>query len=253
MIAMMVGINVSPLLLAARVPEFMRVPLMVHVAAGLLGIVAGFVALYAVKGATVHRTSGRVFVYAMVTMGLLASVVAASEPKLGSVIGGLFSAYLVITALTTVRPPTDLTRRVERSGMLLAFAVGLSDLALGCWAFATPKGTLDGVPAAVILTIGMIALFAGVGDLRMIRAGGIRGPRRLARHLWRMCFSLFIAAGSFFLGQAKFFPKPIRIFPVLVIPPLLSLVAMGYWLWRIRVRRKFRGLVVAVSPDVKAA
>jgi hypothetical protein len=31
--------------------------------------------------------------------------------------------------------------------------------------------------------------------------------------LWRMSFALLIAAFSFFLGQAKVIPKPIRIIP----------------------------------------
>ena len=64
---------------------------------------------------------------------------------------------------------------------------------------------------------------------------------------------LAIAAFSFFLGQAKVFPKPMRIYPLLAIPPLVVLVTLFYWLWRIRVRRKLRGLVVASSPDMKAA
>ena len=57
----------------------------------------------------------------------------------------------------------------------------------------------------------------------------------LRRHLWRMCFALFIAALSFFIGQARVFPKPVRIFPLLALPVLAVLVTMLYWLWRVRV------------------
>ncbi|HWF84419.1 MAG TPA: hypothetical protein VG222_06220 [Vicinamibacterales bacterium] len=59
-----------------------------------------------------------------------------------------------------------------------------------------------------------ITTMAAAGDVRVMRSGALRGGRRLARHLWRMCFALFIAAGSFF-------------------------VAMFYWLWRVRARRPF--------------
>ena len=45
--------------------------------------------------------------------------------------------------------------------------------------------------------------------------------------------ALLIAAFSFFLGQAKVIPKPIRIYPVLIVPPLIVLVVMLYWLWRV--------------------
>jgi len=46
------------------------------------------------------------------------------------------------------------------------------------------------------------------------------------------------------LGQAKVIPKPIRIFPLLMVPPLIVLAVMFYWLWRIRARRVLRGLVL---------
>ena len=53
-----------------------------------------------------------------------------------------------------------------------------------------------------------------------------------------MCFALFIATGSFFLGQAKVIPQPLRIFPVLTVLALLPLVFMLYWLVRVRKRHR---------------
>src|SRR5262249_40598328 len=49
------------------------------------------------------------------------------------------------------------------------------------------------------------------------------------RHLWRMSFAMFIATGSFFLGQAKLLPRPYRIMPLLAVPPLLPLALLAYW------------------------
>ena len=43
-----------------------------------------------------------------------------------------------------------------------------------------------------------LLILAAAGDVRILRFGMPRGGPRLARHLWRMCFALFIAAGSFF-------------------------------------------------------
>ena len=59
-----------------------------------------------------------------------------------------------------------------------------------------------------------------------------------------MCYALFIASGSFFLGQAQVFPKPYRIFPLLAIPAFAPIVIMLYWIWRVRLRRSLRGLVL---------
>ena len=96
---------------------------------------------------------------------------------------------------------------------------------------------------------GVIGLLGSAGDVRMMRSGVLRGSSRLARHLWRMCFALFIASLSFFIGQAKVIPKPIRMFPLLALPVLTVLVTMFYWLWRIRVKRSLRGIVAVGSPE----
>ena len=39
-----------------------------HVAAGIIAVVAGFVALYVLKGGRLHRKSGMIFVSAMLVM-----------------------------------------------------------------------------------------------------------------------------------------------------------------------------------------
>ncbi len=78
------------------------------------------------------------------------------------------------------------------------------------------------------------------------------GPSRLVRHPWRMSFALFIASMSFFLGQADEFPEALRIPALLAVPALAPLVIMLYWLWRVRIRRSLRRIVLgraAVQVD----
>src|SRR5262249_19573539 len=145
------------------------------------------------------------------------------------------TAYLVVTALTTVRPPVRGARSLSVGGLLVALAVGLFTLTLGSAAVAG-GGQWRGMPAFPFFMFAVIALSGAVGDLRLLRAPILRGAPRLRRHLWRMSMALFIAAMSFFLGQAKVIPKPIRIYPLLIVPPLAVLVTMLYWLWRIRGR-----------------
>ena len=53
-----------------------------------------------------------------------------------------------------------------------------------------------------------------------------------------MGFAMWIATASFFLGQAKFFPEPIRKSGLLAIPVLLVLVVMLYWLLRVLLKRR---------------
>ena len=216
--------------------------LLVHFSAGLLGLVSGFFALLVAKGSTLHRRSGMVFVYAMITMGVLASGIALYERKWSMVFGGPFTAYLVFTGMATVRPIIPAPRGLSVGLMLLAAAMGVMDIGGGLRAASSPRGTLDGVPAGMYFFLGLILLLAAFGDWRVIRHGALTGSRRLARHLWRMCFGLFIASGSFFFGQMRFLPKPLQIFALVAIPALAPLVLLLYWMWRVRFRQSLRGM-----------
>ena len=222
----------------------------VHILAGSVGIIAGFVALYSAKGAPLHRKAGIVFVYVMLATALVGMAIATVRgvaPAI-NIPAGTLTAYLVITSLATVRPPFEGSRQVAFAAMLVALAVGISSLTFGFEALAN-GGTRKGMPAFPFFMFGVIGLLGSAGDIRVMRFGVLRGPSRLARHLWRMCFALFIAALSFFIGQAKVIPKPIRIFPLLALPVLAVLVTMFYWLWRIRVKRSLRGIVAVGAPE----
>jgi uncharacterized membrane protein len=217
----------------------------VHILAGSLALVFGYVALYAAKGATLHRKSGMLFVYAMLTMCVFGTLIAAVRGVAPAVNipAGVLTAYLVITSLLTVRPLAAAPRGLHSGLMLVALAVGLTSLTFAFEALISPDGKRQGMPAFPFVMFGVVGTLAAVLDLRMMRSGGLAGASRLTRHLWRMSFALFIAALSFFIGQAKVIPKPIRILPLLALPVLAVLVTMFYWLWRVRIRRSFRRIV----------
>lgn len=232
--------------------------LAVHVVTGAIALLAGYVALYTTKGARVHRTSGMVFVYTMIIMALVGGTIALVRSKApeGNVPVALLTVYLVSTALTTVRPRGDGSRRMDIGFMALGSAITLTLFAFGVIAIASPNGLLNGFPAAPFLIFGSIALLATVGDVRLIRAGGvqtIRGAPRLARHLWRMSTALLVAALSASVQFGKLIPKEYRFPGMLAVPLLAIVVTMVYWLWRVRVRRKLRGIVVAAPEAAQPA
>jgi hypothetical protein len=115
----------------------------------------------------------------------------------------------------------------------------LTTIAAGLAAIASSGGTLFGYPPVPFFLFGVLGLSGSAGDLRMLRSGSLRGAPRLARHLWRMCMALFIAAASFFSIRARvaaIFPASFATPAARALPVLLVLVAMFYWLWRIRSR-----------------
>jgi hypothetical protein len=205
----------------------------IHIAAGGLALVLGAVALLVKKGGTIHRRSGLLFVCAMLVMATTAAI-------LGNALGGLMTVYFVGTALTTVRPPSPWMRHINVAALGVAVGLALVDIMSGVVAFNSRRGFLNGVPFPMFFFLATVLLLSAAGDLRIMRSGMPRGGRRLARHLWRMCFALFIAAGSFFSIRervAKILPEPFTTGPMRALPILLLFGAMFYWLWRVRGRR----------------
>src|SRR5438874_2466289 len=221
--------------------------LSIHIAAGGLAIVLGAVALLVKKGGTIHRRSGLLFVYSMLVLGVTAALLGfRKSPTDGNVFGGLMTVYFVGTALTTFRPVSSWTRRSNVAALIVAVGLALVDIAGGVKAFNSPRGLLNGVPFMMLFFIAGVMILAATGDVRIMRFGVPRGGPRLARHLWRMCFALFIAAGSFFSIRArvaKIFPEPFTTAPMRALPILLLFGAMFYWLWRVRGRRTLPVLV----------
>jgi len=221
--------------------------LSIHVAAGALAIVLGAVALSAKKGGTIHRRSGLLFVYAMLVMGFSASILGfRKSPTDPNVFTGFMTAYFVGTALTTVRPVSPWTRRINAAALIIPVGLALGTILRGVEAFNSPRGFLNGVPFQMHFFLATVLILAAIGDVRILRVGMPRGGPRLARHLWRMCFALFIAAGSFFSVRervAKILPEPFTTGPMRALPILLLFGAMFYWLWRVRSRRTLPVLV----------
>jgi uncharacterized membrane protein len=224
---------------------FLWLGLVSHFGSALIALVAGTIALLVAKGGKLHKKSGMVFTIAMGAAGALAVPIAAYEGNIGSVVAGILVIYFVYTAMTAVKPMPGSGGIVDVALMTFAFAIAAVSYWYGLVAWSRPGHVLNGVPAAMRLFLATICLLAAIGDLRTIREGGLRGPRRLARHLWRMCFALFIATGSFFIGQMKVIPAPIRIVPLLIVLGVAPLFFLLYWMWRVRLRRRLTGLIIA--------
>ena len=212
----------------------------IHIAAGLLALVAGAIALYASKGSPLHRRSGMVFGVAMLTMTSSATLMAAFlYPNRVNVVAGLLTFYLVSTGWLAVRRDVAASRHLLTGLMLLALGAGAFAFRLAFAAAGSDNGMIDTVPAAPLFMFGTIAALCVVGDLRALFADTLLGKRRLVRHLWRMSYAMLIATLSFFLGQPKVFPEPLRhAVGLRLIPVALVLGVMLYWLARMRFSRR---------------
>jgi hypothetical protein len=183
----------------------------------------------------------------MAVFGLAIAIAKGIAPAI-NIPAALMTSTLIITALTTVRPLGAMSRWIDLAAMLVSLGVGVAMLTWGFEAIAN-GGRRNGMPAFPFFMFGVVGMLAGIGDLRVMRSGPLKGAHRLARHLWRMCFALFLAALSFSVQFIKMLPAQYR-FPALIALPMLAvLVAMFYWLWRVRIRRSLRGVVIGSTPE----
>ena len=201
-----------------------------HIMAGLLALVAGAGALAAPKGSPFHRSSGRVFAAAMVVLTLSALPAAISRGQALNIVAASLTFYLVVTSLLTVRRPAN-ARPFDVSLMAIVMAIGIAGITFGVFWATTRVGTV------FYVIFGGVALLGAYGDWRMLTRG-IEGRARIARHLWRMSLAMWIATMSFFIGQARVIPEPVRKPLLLAIPVIAVGAAMFYWLWRVLAARK---------------
>jgi hypothetical protein len=212
-----------------------------HISMGMLALVSGAAAMSLRKGTRPHWLSGNVFFVSMLIMAGTGTFISIFiTPVMGNVMGGSLAFYLTATAWLTVwRAPRE-TGRLEIAAALLGLATASAGIAFGIRAANSPAQRLDGSSPVFYFVFASVALLATLLDVRMLARGGFAGRARTTRHLCRMCLAMFIATGSFFLGQAKLFPPAVRESGVLTVPVLLVVGAFLYFLVRVRVAPSIR-------------
>ena len=133
----------------------------VHIVAGSTALLSGFIALYARKGAKLHRQSGLVFFYAtLILCGSAAMLATVLKPNDANVLQAALTFYLVTTALLAVRRPAAGFHWIEVGAMLLALTVGVAHVRFGFEALYSAGRTQYGYPPALYFIFGPLALRA---------------------------------------------------------------------------------------------
>jgi hypothetical protein len=192
------------------------------------------------KGSHRHRMAGNIFFISMLTM-------ASTAAYLGNLFGGASALYLVTTGWLTARRREGETTIFDWGALLFGLAVGVPIVTDGLRIASGLIPAKPGVPVGMILFLGSVVLLAAAGDVRMLVRGGVFGRQRVARHLWRMCFGLFIATGSF-LAQRR-----VMAFlggPKIMLLAALPLLSMIFWLIRVRFTNAYKRKSVSGSGDV---
>ena len=216
-----------------------------HIGGGLVAIVSGYGAVSMRKGGARHLLLGKVFVVAMLIMGTVGAVLSIPIHQRGNIGGGILAVYFALTGWMAVKRRAGTIGTVERVAAMIPLGVSVLFFSWGVQATMN-GGKLDAYGSPLYYVFGSLAALCASLDLKVIWQGGVSGVQRLARHVWRMCFSLFVAAGSFFIGQQKVMPAFMHGSPILLVLGLAPLGFMIFWLVRIRVAARPRALTRAI-------
>lgn len=203
----------------------------VHVVSGCVSVPAGFLALTLPKGRAGHRRAGLAFVASMLPMAASGTALALIKPMPISMIAGLATLYFVASAWAAVR-----ARQHRPWALALASGSGLLAACAAALGLQAPGEGPATAAAGPFYFFSAVLGLAAVLDLHLAWRPRLVGRHRQARHLWRMCFALFMATGSLFTGPgARMFPDDWRQSAWMSLPELLILAAMVGGLLRLGV------------------
>ena len=235
--------------------------LFAHICAGTVGLLSGTAAIVFRKGSPRHVLAGKIFVAAMLTMAVGATYLAIVKHQSSNIGGGILTFYLIGTAWLTARRKDGETSRLDWVLLLIPLTLSILTLISGVKIVRSGASSQDGVPVGMNFFMGSIMMLAAAGDVRMLLRGGLFGAKRIARHLWRMCFGLFIASGSFFLGPSN---RPLRLLSrvglgqhlpaalfstaLYMFLTLLPLILLIFWLLRVRFSSAYQRKPIQLAP-----
>ena len=208
--------------------------LTLHIVSGTLGFLSGAAALSLRKGSRWHGLIGNVFAVSMLSLAATGVGMAIVKSQPGNILGGSLTAYLVSTAWWTARHREVRIGIFNWAAVFFGSAIAATALTLAVEAARSPIGTAYDYPPAPYFLLGTVSFLAAIGDTRLLVRRALSGTKRLARHLWRMCFALFIAASSIFLARQQLFPQFMHTTGMLYALSFFPLVLMLFWLVRVR-------------------
>ncbi len=222
-----------------------------HIAGGAVGMVTGVVALAVRKGQRVHRAAGSVFFVAMFAAYAIGAGVAPflDTGQRPNFVAGIMALYLLVSGAMAARRRDARAGGPEVIGLIVALSITVAGVIFMRMGAASPSGTVDGSPPPAFFLFTIAGAFAAAGELHVLVRKQLSNVSRIARHLWRMCFSLFIASGSFFLGQQQVFPEALQDSALLYAVALSPLPVMLFWLSKVRFddwrRRRVKAAIAA--------
>ncbi|AZZ97798.1 hypothetical protein [Pseudoalteromonas sp. R3] len=221
--------------------EQITLTMLIHIITGTFAIIAGVIAMAVAKGKSLHATAGTWFVYTMLTMALSGTLIAILQPMIITAIAGIYTAYLVISAWQAVKSAPNTRGKFDYAFPVCSLLIIIAGMYYSAQAGSSPAEIKHGISAYDYYFFVLLASLSFIGDVRLVYSKGLNSAPRLIRHLWRMCFALFISVGSFLSqGAVKVVPQALIDSGLLAIPEPFILLVIVYWCLKLSLGNKIR-------------
>jgi hypothetical protein len=190
---------------------------------------AGLAAILLKKGSRPHRWAGRIFI-GVIPAGIVTGGVLTTMAENGLLQGWVASPsiYLALSGWATMRRWDGIGRPLTIAGAALAAFLIATGLYFTAQELAKPSGAPGGIVSFVVI-LGLLLWFTAL-DVKVVLGGGLAGPKRVARHVWRMGLTLAIVSGSTAAAPNRDHPEEVGL--LLAAPALLALGLTIFWLIR---------------------
>jgi hypothetical protein len=142
---------------------------------------------------------------------------------------GVFSGYLALSGWRYARNRSGVPAAMDWFVVGLMLVVGIGMIVFGSILLARGQGL-----GIALIVFGGIAAWLSSTDLRIFRAGGVKGRERIAQHLTMMLGGTIAALSAFSVNSLTRFMPPGLEFVAWLWPTFLITPMIVYWTRRVK-------------------
>lgn len=211
-----------------------KIFLIIHIAGGSTGLIAGLLNIIQKKGGERHKLIGRVFYFSMLMAGFSSLVLSWLHPNYFLFMVGLFTLYMVGSGQRYLKHKKIETKGAEKIDWVISIIMLLGGLLfVGLGILSILKMNLFGL---VFVTFGSLGLLFVWQDFHYFNRKSSIKNYWLIGHLQRMTGAFIASTTAFLVVNAKYFPAIIPGFVYWLLPTIIFTPLIVKWSHKYQVR-----------------
>lgn len=204
-----------------------KIFLIIHIASGSTGLLAGLINIIQKKGGERHKLIGRVFYFSMLMAGFSSLVLSCLHPNYFLFMVGLFTLYMVSSGKRYLKHKIIETQGIENVDWAISIIMligGLLFVGLGIWFIL--NANLFGLVFVVFGSLGLLFVYQ---DFLYFNKKSSIINYWLIGHIQRMTGAFIASITAFLVVNAKYFPDIIPGFVYWILPTIIFTPLIVKW------------------------